>query len=104
VPIRLYTIVLATFTVVHASTVRRKVSCSTLVQTKLVLGVQVLSAVNVAVGGLNVPSPSGGTILNSFPLCQVQGSVKYASSGNDTPDPHGANTLTWELYLPAAAN
>ena len=98
--------VLATLlTTVHASAFPRAVSCSSLTQAQLGSGIQVLSAVAIAAGDLAVPTYSGiGTIVNSFPLCQVNGTIKYAAGGNDTPDPNGADTLTWLLYLPAAAD
>lgn len=101
--IRFYTAVLTASAAVHAVLIPRDVTCSTLVNTALGDGVQVSAAMDVATGALSVPSYSGGTILNSFPLCHVIGSVTYGDDGLTT-DANGANTLTWELYLPITAN
>lgn len=101
--IRLYTVVLAVLTAVHASSIPRPIACSSLLKAAVSGGVEVLTSVDVAAGALSVPSYSGGTILNSFPLCHLTGSIKYGADGL-TIAPKGANTLTWELYLPAAAN
>jgi feruloyl esterase len=101
--IRLYTAVLAVLTAVHASSIIRPISCSSLLNATISGGVQVLTSVDVAAGALSVPSYSGGTIINSFPLCHLSGSIKYGADGL-TIAANGANTLTWELYLPATAN
>lgn len=101
--IRLYTTALAVLTAVEASSIPRAIGCSSLLKAKVSGGVQVLTSVDVAVGALSVPSYSDGTILNSIPLCHLTGSIKYGSDGL-TVSANGANTLTWELYLPPAAN
>ncbi|KFZ24642.1 hypothetical protein V502_00867 [Pseudogymnoascus sp. VKM F-4520 (FW-2644)] len=101
--IRLYTAVLAVLTAVHASSIPQPMSCSSLLKATVSGGVQVLTSVDVAAGALSVPSYSGGTILNSFPLCHLTGSIKYSADGL-TIAANGANILTWELYLPVTAN
>ena len=101
--IRLYTAVFAVLTAVDASSIPRSISCSSLLNATVSGGVQVLTSVDVATGALSVPSYSGGTILNSFPLCHLSGSIKYGNDGL-TLAANGANTLTWELYLPVTAN
>lgn len=101
--VRLYTAILAVLTAVHASSIPRPMSCSSLLKATVSDGVQVLTSVDVAAGALSVPSYSGGTILNSFPLCHLTGSIKYSADGL-TIAANGANNLTWELYLPVTAN
>ena len=100
---RLYTAVLAVLTGVHASSISRPTSCLGLLQAKVGHGVQVSTAVDVAAGGLSVPSYSGGTILNSFPLCHLTGTIQYGSN-NWALTANGDHNLTWELYLPVTAD
>lgn len=96
---------MATLSAVCADSSTRSTSltCSELVNVDLGSGIQVSSAVNVAVGELLVPTYSGiGTLNNSFPLCSVEGIITYDT--NDTADINGDNTLTWQFYLPEVAD
>ncbi len=99
--IRLYTAVLAMLAAVDASSIPRSLSCSSLLTATVAPGIQVLTSVDVATGALSVTSWSGGSIVNSFPLCHLTGSINYAADGL-TVASNGANTLTWELYLPVS--
>lgn len=91
---------LAMATVVNSAAYAPTISCSSLVNVQLGGGIEVLSAVEFGVGDLVVPSYSGGTIDNAYPLCQVSGNITYGA--DDVAQSHGDNTLTWQLYLPDA--
>ena len=69
--------------------------CTSLLRIRSTAGINVLNAMVFASEALNATG-----VLNIHPLCRVQGTITYAAGGNDTPDPKGRNTLTWELYLP----
>jgi hypothetical protein len=89
--------------VVHGKAValpRAAADCSSLVGQQYSPGIEVLEAIEFPAYTLNISSDYSGNISNSFSLCRVQGTIMYAAGGDDTPDPDGANTLTWELYLP----
>lgn len=70
-------------------------ACTSLLGIRSTPGINVLNATVLEPEALNATG-----ILNIYTLCQVQGTITYAAGGNDTPDPKGKNTLTWELYLP----
>ncbi|KAH8651216.1 putative feruloyl esterase B precursor [Xylariales sp. PMI_506] len=101
--IRLYTAISALTTAAYAVSIPRSISCSTLLDTVVSDGIELLTAVDVEAGALSVASYSGGTILNSFPLCHLTGSISYGTDGLTT-ELNGPNTLTWEMYLPTAEN
>ncbi|KAH8694195.1 putative feruloyl esterase B precursor [Talaromyces proteolyticus] len=87
----------------------QKHDCSSLASTQQAKNaVQILTAIEVLPGSLNLSSNTGeGSIKNKFQLCQVQGIIKYQANprnGKVEFDVNGNDTITWELFLPDPEN
>ncbi|KAJ5626540.1 hypothetical protein N7528_003967 [Penicillium herquei] len=83
---------------VHARYVpRTSIDCSSLAGVSLGAGYSITSAEEYAAGSVNVSD-----IVNEISFCLVQGTIAYGS--DDVPVKNGANTLTWNLYMPLASD
>ncbi|KAJ5716631.1 hypothetical protein N7493_008542 [Penicillium malachiteum] len=91
-------LVCATLATVHAGSVpRTSIDCSSLTGVSLSAGYSITRAEEYAAGDVDASD-----IVNEISLCLVQGTIEYGF--DDVSVKNGANTLTWNLYLPLASD
>ncbi|KAJ5113826.1 hypothetical protein N7456_002360 [Penicillium angulare] len=94
--IRTCILISTTLAAVYArATPRKATGCNSLASAALDEGYKITGTEDFAAGSVNA---SG--VINKFDLCRVQGTLTYGSG--DVPSKNGANTLTWEIYLPTS--